>query len=203
MSAPPERPRDDIGGLNALPRETLGYAADSDIALTAALAMIEAAAPSDEIEGALAVQMACTHTAAMAALARLGGGHGSERRVAALGSAAARLLRVTRDRLDELVPVEPAAMVDRQVIEWDKDDIDVLKFMKADCLALGMLSCMKRGFDLLAKHKGINLDLATITAEDPRTYAMIRKADTLGVFQIESRAQQVPSPHGQGDSVKS
>ena len=65
----------------------------SEIALNAALAMIEAAAPSDEIEGALAVQMACTHTAAMAVLARLGGGHGSERRVAALGSAAARLLR--------------------------------------------------------------------------------------------------------------
>ena len=65
----------------------------SDIAVNAALAMIEAAAPSDEIEGALAVQMACTHTAAMAVLARLGGGHGSERRVAALGSAAARLLR--------------------------------------------------------------------------------------------------------------
>jgi DNA polymerase III alpha subunit len=64
-------------------------------------------------------------------------------------------------------------------------------------LALGMLSCMKRGFDLLAKHKGINLDLATIPSEDPRTYAMIRKADTLGVFQIESRAQQVPSPRGQ------
>jgi error-prone DNA polymerase len=76
---------------------------------------------------------------------------------------------LTHDRLDELVPIEPAAMVDRQVIEWDKDDI----------LALGMLSCMKRGFDLLAEHKGIALDLATIPAEEPRTYAMIRKADTL------------------------
>ena len=63
---------------------------------------------------------------------------------------------LTRDRLDELVPIEPAAMDDRQVIEWDKDDIDTLKFMKVDCLALGMLSCMKRGFDLLAEHKGIN-----------------------------------------------
>jgi len=96
---------------------------------------------------------------------------------------------LTRDRLDELVPIEPAAMVDRQVIEWDKDDIDVLKFMKVDCLALGMLSCMKRCFDLLAEHKGIELDLARIPSEDPRTYAMIRRADTLGVFQIESRAQ--------------
>ena len=101
---------------------------------------------------------------------------------------------LTRDRLDELVPIEPAAMVDRQVIEWDKDDIDILKFMKVDCLALGMLSCMKRGFDLLAEHKGTHLDLATIPAEDPRTYAMIRKADTLGVFQIESRAQMAMLP---------
>ena len=96
---------------------------------------------------------------------------------------------LTRDRLDDLVPIEPAAMKDRQVIEWDKDDIDILRFMKVDCLALGMLSCMKRSFDLLAAHKGVNLDLASIPAEDPRTYAMIRKADTLGTFQIESRAQ--------------
>ena len=66
--------------------------------------------------------------------------------------------------------------------------------MKVDCLALGMLSCMKRGFDLLAGHKGIRLDLATVPAEDPKTYAMIRKADTLGVFQIESRAQMAMLP---------
>lgn len=101
---------------------------------------------------------------------------------------------LTHDRLDELVPIEPAAMVDRQVIEWDKDDIDALKFMKVDVLALGMLSCMKRGLDLLADHKGINLDLASIPAEDPRTYAMIRRADTLGTFQIESRAQMSMLP---------
>lgn len=101
---------------------------------------------------------------------------------------------LTRDRLDELVPIEPAAMEDRQVIEWDKDDIDVLKFMKVDVLALGMLTCMKKSFDLLAQHKDIKLDLATIPAEDPRTYAMIRKADTVGVFQIESRAQMSMLP---------
>jgi error-prone DNA polymerase len=101
---------------------------------------------------------------------------------------------LTHDRLDELVPIEPAAMQDRQVIEWDKDDIDALRFMKVDCLALGMLSCMKRGFDLLAEHKGIRLDLATIPAEDPKTYEMIRKADTLGTFQIESRAQMSMLP---------
>ncbi|WP_102958177.1 error-prone DNA polymerase [Mangrovicella endophytica] len=101
---------------------------------------------------------------------------------------------LTRDRLDELVPIEPAAMVDRQVIEWDKDDIDALKFMKVDVLALGMLSAMRRGFDLLREHKGIDLDLASIPAEDPRTYAMIRRADTLGTFQIESRAQMAMLP---------
>ncbi|MBZ7927624.1 error-prone DNA polymerase (plasmid) [Ensifer adhaerens] len=101
---------------------------------------------------------------------------------------------LTHDRLDELVPIEPAAMAERQVIEWDKDDIDILKFMKVDCLALGMLSCMKRGFNLLAEHKGINIDLARIPPEDPRTYAMIRRADTLGTFQIESRAQMSMLP---------
>ncbi|KTE27317.1 MULTISPECIES: error-prone DNA polymerase [Alphaproteobacteria] len=101
---------------------------------------------------------------------------------------------LTHDRLDDLVPIEPASMVDRQVIEWDKDDIDALKFMKVDVLALGMLTCMKKGLDLLAEHKGVNLDLATIPAEDPRTYAMIRRADTLGTFQIESRAQMSMLP---------
>ncbi|KON63529.1 error-prone DNA polymerase [Komagataeibacter europaeus] len=101
---------------------------------------------------------------------------------------------LTDDRLDELVPIEPAAMDDRQIIEWDKDDIDVLKFMKVDVLALGMLTCMKKGLDLLADHKGQHYTLQTIPAEDPRTYAMIRKADTIGVFQIESRAQMSMLP---------
>ena len=101
---------------------------------------------------------------------------------------------LTQDRLDELVPIEPAAMEKRAVIEWDKDDIDALKFMKVDVLGLGMLGCMRRTFDLLAAHKDTRLDLATIPAEDPRTYAMIRKADTVGVFQIESRAQMAMLP---------
>jgi len=101
---------------------------------------------------------------------------------------------LTHDRLDELVPIEPARMKDRQVIEWDKDDIDALKFMKVDCLALGMMSCMKRGLDLLKHHKGVAHDLASIPAEDFRTYRMIQKADTLGVFQIESRAQMAMLP---------
>ncbi|MEP7457592.1 error-prone DNA polymerase [Phyllobacterium sp. SB3] len=101
---------------------------------------------------------------------------------------------LTQDRLDELVPIEPAAMDARQVIEWDKDDIDSLRFMKVDILALGMLTAMKLGLDMLAERKGINLDLASIPAEDPRTFAMIRRADTLGTFQIESRAQMSMLP---------
>src|SRR5437763_6385665 len=101
---------------------------------------------------------------------------------------------LTLDRLDELVPIEPAAMDNRQVIEWDKDDIDALKFMKVDVLGLGMLGCMRRAFDLLDQAKGTRLDLASIPSEDPATYAMIRKADTIGTFQIESRAQMSMLP---------
>ncbi|BCB22215.1 error-prone DNA polymerase [Bosea sp. ANAM02] len=101
---------------------------------------------------------------------------------------------LTQARLDDLVPIEPAAMDDRQVIEWDKDSVAAMKFMKVDVLALGMLTCMSRGLDLLAEYKGIRHDLASIPPEDPRTYAMIRRADTVGVFQIESRAQQSMAP---------
>jgi error-prone DNA polymerase len=101
---------------------------------------------------------------------------------------------LTHNRLDELVPIEPAAMDDRQIIEWDKDDIDVVKFMKMDCLALGMLSCMKRGFDLLEARTGEKYDLAAMPPDDGPTYAMIQKADTLGTFQIESRAQMSMLP---------
>ncbi|MEE9985195.1 error-prone DNA polymerase [Agrobacterium pusense] len=101
---------------------------------------------------------------------------------------------LTQDRLDDLVPIEPAAMDDRQVVEWDKDDIEALKFMKVDVLALGMLSCMARSFELLNEYKGISMGLADIEHEDQRTYAMIRKADTLGTFQIESRAQMAMLP---------
>ena len=101
---------------------------------------------------------------------------------------------LTHDRLDDLVPIEPASMVDRQVIEWDKDDIDALKFMKVDVLGLGMLGCMRRCFELLRQHHGTLMDIAAIPAEDPATYAMIRRADTLGTFQIESRAQMAMLP---------
>ncbi|XUY30265.1 error-prone DNA polymerase (plasmid) [Agrobacterium sp. rho-8.1] len=101
---------------------------------------------------------------------------------------------LTHDRLDDLVPIEPATMEDRQIIEWDKDDVEALKFMKVDVLALGMLTCMSKAFDLIREHKDDDLDLAKITQEDPATYAMIRKADTLGTFQIESRAQMAMLP---------
>ena len=101
---------------------------------------------------------------------------------------------LTQDRLSDLVPIVPAAMAGRQVIEWDKDDIDALKFMKVDVLGLGMLGCMRRAFELIEQHHGVAMDLATIPAEDPATYAMIRRADTVGTFQIESRAQMSMLP---------
>jgi error-prone DNA polymerase len=101
---------------------------------------------------------------------------------------------LTHDRLDDLVPIEPASMKDRQIIEWDKDDVEALKMMKVDVLALGMLTCMSKAFDLIREHKDDDLDLAKIKQEDAATYAMIRKADTLGTFQIESRAQMAMLP---------
>ncbi len=103
---------------------------------------------------------------------------------------------LTRDPLHELVPIEPAAMPDRSVVEWEKADIEELGFMKVDILGLGMLGCMRRAFDLLATHKGIRLTMASdeMQKDDPETFAMIQKADTLGVFQIESRAQMSMLP---------
>jgi DNA-directed DNA polymerase III PolC len=96
---------------------------------------------------------------------------------------------ITEGRLDELVPVENATMEDRTVIPWDKDDIDTLKILKVDILALGMLSCIRKAFDLLEKHHHQRFTLATLPSEDPETYRMLCRADSLGVFQVESRAQ--------------
>jgi error-prone DNA polymerase len=101
---------------------------------------------------------------------------------------------ITRERLDEVVPVAPAAMEGRSTIEWDKDDLDALGLLKIDVLALGMLTCLRKGLDLLAQHYGIAHRLSTIPAEDPRVYAMVSRADTVGVFQIESRAQMSMLP---------
>ena len=96
---------------------------------------------------------------------------------------------ITEGRLDELCPVENAAMEDRTVIPWDKDDIDTLKILKIDILALGMLSCLRKAFDLLDQHHHQRFTLATLPPEDPETYRMLCRADSLGVFQVESRAQ--------------
>lgn len=101
---------------------------------------------------------------------------------------------LTQERLDDLVPIEPARMEDRQIIEWDKDDIDALKFMKVDVLGLGMLGCMNRAFNLLEVMKGIPKTMADLQDDDQNVYAMIQKADTLGTFQIESRAQMSMLP---------
>ncbi|MEX5727589.1 DNA-directed DNA polymerase III PolC [Rhodovulum iodosum] len=96
---------------------------------------------------------------------------------------------VTEGRLDELVPIENATMEDRTVICWDKDDIDALGILKVDVLALGMLTCIRKAFELIAHHQGQRFDLASLPPEDPAVYDMLCKADSLGVFQVESRAQ--------------
>ncbi len=101
---------------------------------------------------------------------------------------------ITRDRLDEIAPVMNAAMDERTTVEWDKDDLDALGLLKVDVLALGMLTALSKGLDLIDRHYGERLTLATIPAEEPQVYAMIQRADTIGVFQIESRAQMSMLP---------
>jgi DNA-directed DNA polymerase III PolC len=101
---------------------------------------------------------------------------------------------ITRDRLDEIIPVMNTAMEDRTQVEWDKDDLESLGILKIDILALGMLTCLRKAFDLLADHYGERLTLASMEKEDPHTYAMIQRADTVGTFQIESRAQMSMLP---------
>jgi error-prone DNA polymerase len=101
---------------------------------------------------------------------------------------------ISEHPLSTLVPVENAAMDDRTVIQWDKDDLDVLKLLKVDCLALGMLTCVRKTFDLLRDSGRRDIGLDDIPPGDEATYAMIRKADTVGTFQIESRAQMAMLP---------
>jgi error-prone DNA polymerase len=101
---------------------------------------------------------------------------------------------MTQGNLCELCPIENASMTGRTIIQWDKDDLDELGILKVDCLALGMLSAIHRSLDLLANHHQKNLTLSSIPAEDPSVYDMICKADTVGVFQIESRAQMSMLP---------
>jgi len=101
---------------------------------------------------------------------------------------------IARDKLTRLVPVENAAMVDRTVIQWDKDDLDALGLLKVDVLALGMLTAIRKTLDLIGVAKGAEFRMQDVPREDPATYAMIQKADTVGVFQIESRAQMSMLP---------
>ena len=96
---------------------------------------------------------------------------------------------LTDDALNTLVPIGPAAMDDRYFIEWDKDDLDTMRLMKVDVLALGMLTCIRKAFDLFATHEKRPFDLATVPREDAAVYDMLCKADAVGVFQVESRAQ--------------
>src|SRR5690348_11410286 len=101
---------------------------------------------------------------------------------------------ITRGPLDELVPIENAAMENRTVIEWDKDDLNRLGILKIDILALGMLTCIRKAFALIEEHHGRRFELATIPAEDAAVYEMLSRADSLGVFQVESRAQMTMLP---------
>jgi error-prone DNA polymerase len=101
---------------------------------------------------------------------------------------------IARDRLSRLVPIENAAMPGRSVIQWDKDDLDALGLLKVDVLALGMLSAIRRALDFVARRRGRPFTIADVPPEDAATYAMIQRADTMGVFQIESRAQMSMLP---------
>jgi DNA-directed DNA polymerase III PolC len=96
---------------------------------------------------------------------------------------------ITEERLDELVPIENASMEDRTVIAWDKDDIDSLGILKVDILSLGMLTCIRKSFDMIQQYFGDDYTLANLPAEDPKVYDMLCRADSIGVFQVESRAQ--------------
>jgi error-prone DNA polymerase len=101
---------------------------------------------------------------------------------------------LTRERLDETVPIHNGAMPDRTFLEWDKDDIDALRMLKVDVLALGMLTAIRKSFDLIERHYGETYTLATVPAEEKPVYDMLSKADTVGVFQVESRAQMSMLP---------
>ncbi len=101
---------------------------------------------------------------------------------------------ISEHPLQTLVPVENASMAERTVIQWDKDDLDLVGLLKVDVLALGMLSALRRCFALIERYRGTRWTLASLPQEDPATYAMISRADTIGVFQIESRAQMAMLP---------
>ncbi|MAG30700.1 MAG: error-prone DNA polymerase [Deltaproteobacteria bacterium] len=101
---------------------------------------------------------------------------------------------IAAGRLDEVVPIEPATMVDRRIVQWDKEDCADLGIIKIDLLGLGMLAALEESIPLIRRHEGVDIDLANLPPDDPKTYAMMRRADTIGVFQIESRAQMATLP---------
>jgi error-prone DNA polymerase len=101
---------------------------------------------------------------------------------------------ITNDQLSNLVPIMNASMANRTCIEWDKDDIDAMGFMKVDGLALGMMTCLHKAFDLIKLHYGLDLSLADVPLDDPEVYAMLCRGDSIGVFQVESSAQQSMLP---------
>ena len=101
---------------------------------------------------------------------------------------------ITQNKLSDLCPIVNARMEQRTCIEWNKDDIEALGFLKVDVLALGMLTCIRKAFELARQHYGLSLTLANIPQDDPRVYDMVSMADTMGVFQIESRAQMSMLP---------
>ncbi|KQW36548.1 error-prone DNA polymerase [Rhizobacter sp. Root404] len=101
---------------------------------------------------------------------------------------------LTKGPLSRMVPIENASMEDRTVIQWDKDDLDVMGLLKVDCLALGMLTAIRKSLEFIGARKGYQFEMQDIPAEDPQTYDMVCKADTVGVFQIESRAQMSMLP---------
>jgi error-prone DNA polymerase len=109
-------------------------------------------------------------------------------------------LIITRERLDDVVPIQNAAMEDRTVVEWDKNDLQQLKILKVDMLALGMLTCLRKAFTMIEENypqwdgKGERLTLDTLPKEDPSVYRMLHRADSVGVFQVESRAQMTMLP---------
>lgn len=107
---------------------------------------------------------------------------------------------IAHGRLDEIVPLEPAAMEGRVIVQWDKDDCADLGLIKVDLLGLGMLNALEEAVPLIRQHENVQIDLAHLPPDDPKTYEMIRRADTVGVFQIESRAQMASLPRNRPET---
>src|SRR5712672_197133 len=101
---------------------------------------------------------------------------------------------IARGRLDEIVPLEPASMPGRMVVQWDKDDCADLGIIKIDLLGLGMLAVLEQAIPMVRAHEGVTVDLAKLPDDDPAVYAMLERADTVGIFQVESRAQMATLP---------